>query len=1456
MDCTYAQRWLWALDAGLADRSQYNVYQAVRVDGALRAGRLRAAVEVLLSRYELLRSCYRMVEGTLCATVLPVDGAILHEADAGSLEAATDLAAAFVKRPFDLGTEAPIRMLAIRIGPADWVLVLCLHHIAVDAASMDMLWHELGRAYDGQPLPPPGLSPAELAARETRLRAEESYQEDLGDWLAELAGWTPPELPTDRPRAARRSGRGGQVELELGAEMGDRIAEVAAQRGSTVFLTAIAAVSLVLVRWSGRAEVAVATAVSNRDDIELETAIGYLVNTVVIRARADRDDSVGKFLDRVRGTALDALFRAQVPFAELVTELGAARDPSRNPLADVLVNYVKEGEPGFRPTGLLVRALRLAAQSARFDLDLSVTDRQGRLWLAIAYATDLFDQATVVRFARHVRTALRELCAHPDRRLDEVSLLDDAEHDEVVTEHNRTGEPIDPRRVHEVFEDWVRQTPSAPAVYCGHTSWSYRDLGRAADAVAQRLLRRGVGPGDRVAIRLGRGIELPAAIFGVLKTGAAYVPIDPGLVPERVRLLVADSGATITLTEELLADWALDGLGDTGEPRPLPAGFAAEPAYLIFTSGSTGGPKAVIVTHHAVVNLSADLARRFAWGPGEVVAAVAPQSFDMSVPELVAPLLAGAAIRLVPRDAAYDAALLAAELREVSFAQLTPAHWQLLLDSGWSDPRLRAACGAEAFPAALAVRLAGAVGRLWNLYGPTETTVWSTAHLVGAPAPDRPVPIGLPLANTIALVLDENLNPVPIGVVGELYLGGAGLAQGYHGAPALTAQRFLPDPFHPGLRLYRTGDLVRRRADGNLEFTARVDDQVKVRGFRIEPGEVEAALRRHPDVVSAAVTASGDRLVGYVVLRPGGRTAEVRAFVAALLPGYLVPAALVALDALPLTPNGKLDRATLSRTDPPLSASAAATPRTETEQAVAAAFGRVLGIATVGAQDDFFVLGGHSLNAVEVVSLLRPEFGTRITVALLFERPRVAGLAAALTGESGSAAAEVIVPGRTDVAPLSIVQQKFWELEQANPGRTESNVPRVLRLRGLVDADRLEHALHAVAARHDVLRVRFQPGAGEPRAVPGVAPPLLRDCFQPGPGEPRAVPGVAAPPLLRGHADLARATTLAQQDTDTPFDLAAGPLWRARLVHVTDTEHLLVLVFHHAIIDGTSFPVLWRDLAAAYLGEPLGRPVLQYGDYARAQRNASVTDADLAYWRRQLVDWPVTELPLDRPRPAQRSGRGADLPFTVPPPVAQGLRDLARARGATVFAVALAALSTLATRLCGTREVVFGTPVSGRDRPEFDELIGCFAGIVILRVDCTGDPHFRELLTRVSTTVTQAHTHQRLPFGHVARALGDAQPPRFQIAFVVADNERLALPGVHAELISVPVTTTNYEIIVELYDNGPGFDGWIVWDPDLYDPATMAGFAEAYQRLLAEVAHDSVRPLSGLLGAERTAVTP
>ncbi|HVG43810.1 MAG TPA: amino acid adenylation domain-containing protein, partial [Longimicrobium sp.] len=985
------------------------------------------------------------------------------------------------------------------------------------------------------------------------------------------------------------------------------------------------------------------------------------------------------------------------------------------------------------------------------------------------------------------------------------------------------------------------------------------------------LRAAGVGVESRVGLALERSPELVVAMLAVLKAGGAYVPLDPSYPAPRLAFMLKDAGVAALVVgdavPEALAGFgcpvvALSAVSGDGDDAISPTSDdVVSPdnlAYVVYTSGSTGKPKGVGIPHRAVVRL----VRNSAYHPfaaDERIAQLSNASFDAITFEVWGALLNGGCVVLLDRDTALEPAALTAALREerITTVFLTTALFNQVAreaPDGFAPLRHLLFGGEASDPAAVrAVLEAGGPGRLLHVYGPSESTTYATWHPV-AVVPDEAatVPIGLPLGNTTAYVLDPALRPCGLGETGELYLGGDGLARGYLGRPGMTAERFVPDFLGgaPGARLYRTGDRVRRREGGALEFLARADQQAKVRGFRIEPGEVEAALREHPDVRDCTVAVRGDggekRLVAWVVPSNGSppSAATLRDALGRRLPDYMVPTAFVALDAIPLTPNGKVDRAALPAPEAP-DADDSAAPRTTAEELLAGIWGAVLGVERVGIDDDFFLLGGHSLLATQVVSRIRQAFGAEVPLRAVFEAPTVRRLAARVEAlrADGDPLPPVTPADRSRPLPLAFAQERMWFLERLVPDAGIYNMPVALRLTGALEVEALRGALETVVDRHEALRTVIR-SAGDGR---------VQEIDEP---RPFALPVVDA-----AGEDEARA--MVSEHAWRPFDLEHGPVFRALLVRLSADVHLLALNLHHSMGDGWSLGILFRELSGAYAAlargeEPALPPVpLQYADFAAWQREHLVgerLDRELAYWRGRLEGAPpLLELPSDRPRPPRQSFRGADLPVHLPPELAGRVRALSRREGATPFMVLLAAWQALLGRLANQDDVVVGTPVAGRVREETEGIVGLFVNTLALRADLSGDPSFRALLAQVREATLGAFAHQDLPFEKLVEHLkverSLSHPPLFQAMFALQNQgfAELDLPGVAAVDEGVEQAAAKFDLTLN-FEEAPdgGFAGTLEYAADLFDAGTAERMAARYRLLLEGVLADPGRAVAAV----------
>jgi amino acid adenylation domain-containing protein len=1486
---SWAQQRLWFLWQMDPESPLYNVPLGARLRGPLDAGALARALDGIVRRHEPLRTALPSRGGTPFQRVLAAAPGVLRVADLTGLAPAEReieagrRAAAEAAAPFDLERGPLFRALLLRLGAEEHVLVLALHHVVCDEWSMGVLARELRALYaassrgEAAPLAPLPVQYADFAAWQREHLAGDVLERQLAWWRAALRGApTTLELPTDRPRPPVRGAAGATHRFRLPDGTGEGLRALARREGATPFMTLLAAFQLLLARWSGEDDLLVGTPVAGRSRLETEGLVGFFVNTLVLRGDLAGDPGFRALLGRAREATLGAHAHQDLPFERLVEELGGERDMSRTPLFQAMFALQDASGGPLGLPGLDTAPQPVKRATSRFDLSLFVAERDGAMGAALEYATDLFDAATVARMAGHLASLLAAAVADPARRVSELPLMGGEERAQVLAEWNRTEAPCPADAcIHHLFAAQARRAPDAPALLWDGGSRTYAELDAEANRLARRLRGLGVRPETRVAICLERSPELVAAILAVLKAGGAYVPLDPAYPAERLEFMLRDSGASVLVTADSLAgalradgvptvlvelqrDALLREDGSDPEVEVSPDNLA----YVIYTSGSTGTPKGVLVPHRGLPNVVATERRDFAPGPDDRVLQIASFSFDASLWDVVAALACGGALCLATGDAAMPGPGLLRFLREhgVTVATLQPSTLAVL--SPEELPRLRALVSTgDACTAEVVARWAPG-RRFFNGYGPTETTIGAT--LGECFADGRRPHIGRPFTNTRVYLLDRAGHPVPVGVAGEVHVGGVGVVRGYLGRPELTADRFVPDPFsgEPGARLYRTGDAARRLPDGTLDFVGRVDRQVKVRGFRVELGEVEAALAEHPAVLDAVVAARDDapggrRLVAYTVAAAGepAAPAGLRAWLRERLPEYMVPAAFVALDTLPLTPNGKVDRRALPApaADGFEAGDGHVPPRTATEEAVAASWAEVLGRERVGARDHFFELGGHSLLATQVVSRLRSRFGVELPVRALFEAPTVEGLAervdaarhAAVPG-AGVEAPMVPVP-RDRPLPLSFAQQRLWFLARMDPESAAYNVPGALRLEGRLDPAVLRRTLRELARRHESLRTRFAAPDGEPVQIVADAVDLPLPLVELG----GVAPGERAGLVRR----------LARADAARPFDLGRAPLLRAVLLRLDGEEHVLLLCMHHVVSDGWSMGVFFRELAALYAAFAEGRPSplaplpLQPPDFAvwqRAWLAGEVLERQLGYWRAKLAGAPAAlELPTDRPRPPVQSFRGAVSGFRLAPATGEALERLARAAGATPFMVLLAAWQALLARRAGVEDVVVGSPIAGRNRRETEGMIGFFVNNLALRGDLSGDPSFAALLGRARETTLEAYAHQDLPFERLVDELNPrrdlSRQPVFQVVFALQNTppSRASIPGLALRGLPEDSGTTKLDLqLLVAGSPGDGLRGTLQYATDLFDGGTMERMAGHFATLLEGVLAAPDAPLS------------
>jgi len=1425
---SHAQRRLWFLEQLADTGSAYTIPFVVRLTGPVDTAALHAAVGDLLHRHEALRTVLREADGE------PYQHVLADPAVPFSAHRDRTLADVLTQR-FDLAAEPPLRVTLLSESEEDHTLVVLVHHTAADALSAGPLFTDLTAAYAARRTgDTPQWTPLPVQyADYTLWQRELEVSDQLDYWRGRLAS-LPDEvpLPTDRPRPVTPSYAGDVVEGDLPPEVHRAVRELARTSGATPFMVLRAAVATLLSAMGAGDDLPMGTPVGGRIDPALEGLVGFFVNTVVLRTDLSGDPTFADLLQRVLDTDLAALANADVPFEQLVDELAPRRSRARHPLFPVLVNhnYRQLDAPEF--AGLTAEVVPAALNAAKFDLAFAFDELPGvdGLTVSVNYATDLFDRTTVTALIERLVALLSRVAETPATRLSQVDVRLPVEQ-AGTRERNDTARPVGPGTI---VDRLLRAAPDAVAVVRGDRTLTYSELLRDSAAVAAHLTAHGIGPESVVAVAIPRSVELVVALWGILRAGAAYLPVDPDDPAERTRFVLDDAGAALTLS---------DLREITAAPFTDPVLNPDSAAYVIYTSGSTGTPKGAVLTHRALVNRLEWMRAAYDIGSADRIVQKTPAGFDVSVWEFFLPALASATLVLTEpgghRDPAHLAEII--ERQGVTVAHFVPSMLRAFLD-GQRAPGLRLIItSGEALTPDLAARCRAAMpgAALHNLYGPTEATVDVTHHAV-----NDTVSIGRPVWNTTVHVLDQLLRPVPDGVAGELYLGGVQLARGYHARPGLTATRFIAHT--KGERLYRTGDLVRIRPDGALDYLGRTDDQVKVRGVRVEPGEVEAALTARPGVRAAAVVAADDghgdrRLVAYVV---GGDAATLRAALVARLPAHLVPDLIVELAELPLTPSGKLDRKALP--DPIAGATVDIAPRDPAEDLLSGIVAGLLGRPDLGVTEDFFALGLHSLLAVRLVARVAAAFGARITVADVFDAPTVRQLATRL--RPGTDRPPLRPVDRPTVLPLSPAQQRLWFIHRMEGPSDTYNLPFAARLTGDLDVVALRLAVADVVARHEILRTRYPDSATPTQEVVATAE------------VPFDVLDTTEADLSARLADAAR----------HPFRLADELPLRVTVLR-PGADHVVLFLVHHIAADEWSARPLFADLATAYAARTAGdRPQwtplpVQYADYTLWQQDID-TGQQLEHWTTALAGLPdELNLPTDRPRPPVATYRGAELVRDLPPELAAAVREAATRHGVTVFMALQAAVAVLLGKLGAGTDLPLGSPVAGRTDPALDDLVGFFVNTLVLRHDLAGDPTFAELLDRTRRTTLDAFANADVPFerlvDHLSPPRSMSRHPLFQVVAThrLVDEAELGLPGLRTEEIDPGVAIAKFDLTFGVRETRgePGLTLALTYATDLFDADTATGLLDRLTGVLDALAtrpDARIGSVSVLTAAEQTLV--
>jgi amino acid adenylation domain-containing protein len=1490
------QKHLWLRQE--ADRSlPYRAQSTVLIEGPLDTELLQTALRTVFARHEIFRTIFAGLPGaTVPFQVIAASSTSslqihdLRSREPRGQEAALEsLFQASCKFSSDRDNDQSAHVSLATLSADKHMLFVALSVLCADRATLRILVRELSRCYSaclgGETLADVALQYADVAQWENELLESADTKAGREHWrrqdILSVPGLTVPfghlhlETPAFDPQFAA---------IQIDADLSAAIAAVVARYNASASVLFLACWQTLLWRLTGQPHFVVGVACDGRRYDELKEVPGLFAKSLPLQCHFEEAVPFSQLLKRLDRAVRDVLEWQEYFSWDQIP--GSINDASLLPA----IFEFDEQPARYSAANVTFAIQRQLICAERFKVKLLGVRRDKLLSAELQYDANLFSAEEMECLAGRFRTLLASAAGNPEVSVDELEILTGAEQQRLLVEFNDTEAdyPKD-KCIHQLFEEQAARTPNNVAIAFAGRHLTYAELNARANQLAHHLQALGVGPEVPVGICMERCLEIVVGLLGIIKAGGAYVPLDPAYPGERLAFMLEDTRAPVLLTQKdvlkdgqiapgvrvlcLDSDW--HAIAGESEETTVSEATTANAAYVIYTSGSTGQPKGVIVEHKGLVNAVNWLRETLELSVSDRCLLKTPITFDAAGRELFPILMAGGTLVVAQADGHRDSRYIAETIRDedISILHCVPSFLRVLIEEPALDdaPALRSImCGGEALPSELVMRFhQRSEARLYNVYGPTETIIDSAYWLCEAGRADSIIAVGRPIPNAQIYIVDDLFRPVPIGVAGNLHIGGVGLARGYLNRPDLTAEKFIPNPFSAelGARLYKTGDVARYLFDGNIEYLGRADYQVKIRGFRIELGEIELAVRQHPAVREAIVVAREDasgekRLLAYVVAERDFPTgSDLRSFLKDKLPEYMMPAAFVRLDAFPLMPNGKVDRRGLpvpDRTRPELEKEFIA-PRTSEEEIVAEIWTKVLGLERVGIYDNFFELGGHSLLATQVVSRMREAFGVEIPLRRLFEVPTVAGLAESIEvarqSRQNLQAPAILPEPRDGDLPLSFAQQRLWFIDQLEPGNSAYNFPAAVRLKGPLNVVALEQSVNEVVKRHEALRTTFATVDGRPVQV--IAPTLT---VRP--------PVVNLQDLLASEQE-AEVRRLVIEEAQRPFNLARGPLLRITLLRLAEEEHVGLLTMHHIVSDGWSTGILIRELALLYeafscgRSSPLPELPIQYADFAHWQREwlqGEVLETQLGYWKRQLLDAPLLELPTDHPRPAVQTFRGSHQSLLLPNTVGEGLKALSRQQGVTLFMTLLAAFKILLHRYSSQDDLIVGTPIANRNRLEIEGLIGFFVNSLVVRTDLSGNPTFRELLQRVREVCLGAYAHQDLPFErlvdelHLERNL--ARNPLFQVMFVLqnASMQTIALPALTLSPVEVDNGTAHFDLTLHIADTEQGLITTLSYSTDLFEADTITRMLGHFRTLLEQVVvspESRVSDLPILSGAER-----
>ncbi|AZK48670.1 non-ribosomal peptide synthase/polyketide synthase [Paenibacillus lentus] len=1450
---SYAQRRMYAVQQ-IRDKhtTAYNMPFMLNIEGALDADRLRAALQGLVLRHESLRTSFHMIGEQLMQRVHEYDEIAWDMERSEAAESAVDEKARLFIAPFDLEIAPLFRAELVQVEAERHVLMLDMHHIISDGVSTGVLFQDLSALYEGAELPPLRIQYKDYAIwqqsgeQAARLQQQEEY------WLNELSGELPViDIATDRPRPAVQDSKGSLYHFKLDKILWNKIKHSVMNENTTTFMWMRAVFHIMLSKYTGQEDIIVGSPVAGRPHSDLQPIVGMFVNTIAIRTRSEENMTFKEFLAHVKQQIIHSQANADYPFEELVDKLGVRRDLSRHPLFDtvLVLQNVESALPDI--SELKITLVDAETDTSKFDLTWAAIESE-TLEFSVEYSTSLFNEQTIERMVGHFVHLINQIIANSERRISELQLAT-ASDIKLLNSFNTTkmDYPQD-GTLSGLFEEQAAKYPEKLALVMGEDRLTYRELNARANQWAQELRRKGVRPDQAVGLITERSPEMILAILAILKAGGAYLPIDPSYPAERVAHMLRDSEASLLIAQHpglLREEYSYTGetlimgeeplLGEL-EHNLTPAAQPGNLAYVIYTSGSTGQPKGVMTTHQNVVKTIMNNGY-LELTPEDRLLQLSNYAFDGSVFDIFGALLHGATLILADRETVLDIRKLGQLLREesVSVAFMTTALFNTLVDLDLSclEHTRKILFGGELVSVRHVQRAVKRLGpeRIIHVYGPTETTVFATSYEVGQLEEDSyTLPIGRPIHNTTAYILNQEGALQPLGVAGELWLGGDGVARGYLNQPELTAERFVPNPWEPGTMMYRTGDLARWLPEGTIEYLGRIDQQVKIRGHRIELGEIEAKLLEHPVVRETVLIARQDdqghsSLCAYVVTDGAWTAAELRRHLATSLPEYMIPTSFTGLAQLPLTSNGKVDKRALPEPEQQLDGVYVA-PANELEEQLAALFGEVLGVEVVGTQDSFFEHGGHSLKAMTLAARIHKELGVEIPLRDIFTHPTVQELGQRLQemqGQGGDSAAYTAIERapEQEFYPASYAQRRMYAVQQIRDKHTTAyNMPFMLNIEGALDADRLRAALQGLVSRHESLRTSFH---------------MIGD---------QLMQRVHEYDEIAWDMERSEAAESAMDEKArlfiAPFDLEIAPLFRAELVQVEAERHVLMLDMHHIISDGVSTGVLFQDLSALYEGAELPPLRIQYKDYALWQQSgeqAARLQQQEEYWlNRYAGELPVLELPTDEPRPAVQQSEGDAWHMEIAADLLESAKRLSAERGTTLYMTLLAVYQVLLSKYTGQEDIITGTPIAGRPHADLEGIVGMFVNTLAIRTQPASELTFEEYLAQVKEQVLQAYAHADYPFEELVEQLSLprnlSRHPLFDTMFVLQnlDLSTMELEGMTLKPYDFEWTNAKFDLTWSMVED-KNLHISVEYSTSLYKKETIRRMGQHLLHILQQV---------------------